>query len=334
MAAPDKPSHRGMGPICLIWTVALLGALLAGLIFAWDHTSWQVSSRLRLVGRISLGLACWCTLLGVAFTGLTLISALRKLQAATDLAVGHFRRLVNSESQKQALLTQISENILLSDAVKSVAFREKDSTVLREAIQEDIRTERWSSAEVLIDALQTRFGLKEEAQALREELQRSRRFTVEEKIHAAIGHIESLWMIHRYDEALRESEKLAQLYPRDESVTQLQSKTQIRRQAHKKELLARWDEAVRNNDFDQGIELLELLDNYLTPSEAAALEESARGVFRGKLHNMGVQFSLFVTERQWSKALDVGRRIIEDFPNSRMAQEVREKLQVLEQRAH
>ena len=62
-------------------------------------------------------------------------------------------------------------------------------------------------------------------------------------------------------------------------------------------------------------------------------EETAREVFRGKLQNYGVQFTMFVTEKQWAKALDVGKKIIEEFPNTRIAQEVREKLDILEQRA-
>ena len=70
---------------------------------------------------------------------------------------------------------------------------------------------------------------------------------------------------------------------------------------------------------------------YLTPSEGLALQEAARDVFRTKLHNLGVQFSIAVTERQWTTALDVGQQIIEDFPNSRMAEEIREKLDVLRQ---
>ncbi len=111
------------------------------------------------------------------------------------------------------------------------------------------------------------------------------------------------------------------------------AKQSFNRLEHKKELLARWDKAVQDNDVEQGVELLKLLDQHLTPTEAAALEESARGVFKAKLHNMGVQFSLFVTEKKWSRALKIGREIIDEYPNSRMAQEVRDKLEVLEKRA-
>jgi hypothetical protein len=38
-----------------------------------------------------------------------------------------------------------------------------------------------------------------------------------------------------------------------------------------------------------------------------------------------------VTEKQWGGALDVGRQIIKDFPNSKMSEEIRGKLDVLTQ---
>ena len=126
---------------------------------------------------------------------------------------------------------------------------------------------------------------------------------------------------------------MAKMYPQSDRVQALEGQTNKRQQEHKKDLLARWDKAVKNNDVDQGVELLKLLDNYLTPTEAAALEESARGVFKAKLHHMGVEFTKFVTEKEWSQALKLGKEIIQEFPNTRMAQEVRDKLPVLEERA-
>ena len=70
---------------------------------------------------------------------------------------------------------------------------------------------------------------------------------------------------------------------------------------------------------------------YLTPNEGLALQEAAKDVFKTKLHNMGVKFSVAVTEKQWVTALDVGEQIVGDFPNSRMAEEIRAKLDVLKQ---
>jgi hypothetical protein len=97
--------------------------------------------------------------------------------------------------------------------------------------------------------------------------------------------------------------------------------------------LKQYDEAVKRNDVDYSIQLLKELDMYLPPQEAAALEESARGVFRAKLHNLGVQFAINVTDKQWAKAVATGEEIMMEFPNTRMAQEVREKMDLLRSRS-
>ncbi len=75
------------------------------------------------------------------------------------------------------------------------------------------------------------------------------------------------------------------------------------------------------------------LDTYLTPTEGLALKESASSVFRTKLHNLGVQFALAVTEKKWAGALEAGQQIVRDFPNSRMSHEIRSKMDILQARA-
>ena len=98
-------------------------------------------------------------------------------------------------------------------------------------------------------------------------------------------------------------------------------------------LLAAWDDAVKRQDTDRSLEILRELDLYLTSNEGLALQEAARGVFRNKLHNLGVEFSLAISGRQWSQAIETGAQIIRDFPNSRMAEEIHEKWDALKQRA-
>jgi len=71
---------------------------------------------------------------------------------------------------------------------------------------------------------------------------------------------------------------------------------------------------------------------YLTPNEGLALQEAARDVFKTKLHNLGVRFSLAISGKNWAEALRIGSEITRDFPNSRIADEIREKWNVLEQK--
>ncbi|MCK4628869.1 MAG: hypothetical protein KAT56_07685 [Sedimentisphaerales bacterium] len=270
---------------------------------------------------------------GACLTCLLLVAYLRQLRGDSVSMMEDMRSLMSSQRQNEAIFTQISENLLLSDAIKSVAFRDNDQAVLQEAIRQDSRREKWESAELLIDELERRFGCRVEAQQLREELLNYRNASAREKIELSIKNIESLWMIHSYGDAQKEVGNLLRLYPDDEQVLSLKGRTEERRDEYKKELLDRLQQTVQDNDVEQGVEILKLLDPYLTASEVAALEESARDVFRAKLHNMGVQFSLFVTEKKWTQALNIGKHIVDEYPNSRMAQEVREKMNALEQRA-
>ncbi len=46
-----------------------------------------------------------------------------------------------------------------------------------------------------------------------------------------------------------------------------------------------------------------------------------------------VQFALHVHDRNWMDALRIGRQITDEFPNTRIAAEVRERLPILEEKA-
>ena len=95
--------------------------------------------------------------------------------------------------------------------------------------------------------------------------------------------------------------------------------------------MAAWDDAVKRQETDRSLDILRELDFYLTPNEGFALQEAARDVFRTKLHNLGVQFAIAVTEKRWVNALEIGEHIINDFPNSKMCEEIRGKLGILQQ---
>jgi len=123
------------------------------------------------------------------------------------------------------------------------------------------------------------------------------------------------------------------MYPDEPTIRNLPTEIESRRQNHKRQLVESWHEAVARHDVDGSIEILKQLDTYLTPKEAEGLQETARGIFREKLNSLGKQFAVSVQEHRWHDALGVGDQIVRDFPNTRIAQEVREKMDVLRKRA-
>ena len=78
---------------------------------------------------------------GACLTCLLLVAYLRQLCGNNVLIMEDMRSLMSSQRQNEAIFTQMSENLLLSDAIKSVAFRDNDQAVLQEAIKQDIRRE-------------------------------------------------------------------------------------------------------------------------------------------------------------------------------------------------
>lgn len=263
------------------------------------------------------------------FVGYGLVRIFASATVADDRAAARLSRvetlLVNQTESAKKLVDLAS----LSDQAKSLLFRDREIEAFREIVQEDVMRQDYQTAEALIDTVETKLGYADEAQRLREDLSQSKKATLEEKIDAAIGRIQSFIERGQWAQAVRASDRITRLFPDNPKIAALPERIEAGRTNHKRQLLQHYDEAVKRNDVDEGIRLLKELDLYLTPQEAAALKESARGVFKARLHQLGVQFAIRVTDQQWDEAIDAGKAIIREFPNSRMAQEVREKLDVL-----
>jgi tetratricopeptide (TPR) repeat protein len=145
--------------------------------------------------------------------------------------------------------------------------------------------------------------------------------------------IQSHFDSYEWDRAKNEIERLLNALPDDSRVLSLLDHMKALQEQHKQDLLKSWDEAVRRADTDHAIDILKELDQYLSPAEAQTLQSTARTVFKEKLLQLGIQFRFAVTERRWQDALDSGMDIIHEYPNARMANEVREALDILRQRA-
>lgn len=319
--------------VAMILTLVVLAvAFIAGVattvvgLVDWDpgetEVYWGVAMTLG-----SLLAAVWTILLyGV-------IVAVIANEVAVASAASRLRRIESLTGEVHADTAKLADLSQLSDQAKSLIFREREVEAFRESIHADLMRQDYKTAEALADAVESRFGYIEEASRLRQEIEESRKATLQEKIDAAVERIDSILARRDWAQALREASRIVKLFPDNEKVSSLPQRIEEARNDHKRRLLQRYGEAVRRNDVDRGIELLQELDLYLTPQEAAALEESARGVFRAKLHNLGVQFAISVTDARWGEAIATGEQIINEYPNTRMAAEVREKMDQLRARA-
>jgi hypothetical protein len=259
------------------------------------------------------------------------LAANRKSAGSERIAMMH---MLNDRLEQLAkLLNSVSEQQLISDRAKAVAYREKDRQALRSAIREEMNAKDWDAALVLANEMETQFGYAQEAAVLRAEINKHRTDVTSQQIADAAAIVEEHIRLERWSPAMREAEQIIQMYPNDERAKRLPQEIENRRQAHKRQLLESWKEACARNDVDGSIEILKKVDPYLTPAEAASMQETARSIFRERLNQLRDKFAKAVHDDNWREAIRIGETIMAEHPNSRLALEVRDTMETLKQRA-
>lgn len=302
--------------------------VLAAALLIWGIVVMAANPGDRLIfvlGCISvlMVLALWC-LAG------TLAAARQEIVVQVDNLLGP----VNERLQHiSVLLNQVSEQQLISERAKAIAFRHNEQDALRRAIQEEMAKKDWDAALILANDIESVFGYAQEADQFRAEIQAQRNAEVRRLVTDGTAVIDRYCKAEAWTQAMREADRLGKLFPFDEQAAHLAQEVEKRRQEFKQQLLRDWNDAVTRHDVDGSIDILKRLDLYLTPEEAAGMQETARQVFKDKLLMLGQQFTLAVKHHNWQDAIRLGETIASEFPNSRMAAEVRDKMGVLKQRA-
>lgn len=238
-------------------------------------------------------------------------------------------RISDGLAVSKNMFEQISKGVMLSEAAKTIAYRDMDNQYLRGSVMEKLHQQDYKATYAMIDAIAQRSEYKALADELKQAADNYRDSTEQGKINQIISYIEKLIEQFQWVTASVQIDRLIKNYPDSEKALSLHQILTDKKEKRKRQLLAAWDEAVKREDTDRSLVVLKELDTYLTPSEALALQEAATEVFKNKLHNLGVRFSLAVSDKQWTDALHTGQEIIRGFPNSRMADEIRAKLDTL-----
>ena len=242
-------------------------------------------------------------------------------------------KIAETLEKNRSVLAQINQNTRLSETAKAIAFRDADRQSLREAVFDKLQQQDYDTTYEIIDEIAGSTEYRKLAEQLRDEADKYHDATDQERTSQVIAIIEKSLEDHQWAKASAQVERLIRAYPDSEKAKEMRQKLLDKKEERKKILLNAWDDAVKRQATDRSLEILRELDLYLTPNEGLALQEAARDVFRNKLHNLGVQFSLAVSGKQWDRALTTGQQIIYDFPNSKMAEEIREKMGILKQKA-
>jgi hypothetical protein len=309
---------------------------------------WQVQWHLLFAGLVIVGVVLW-----VAAEAFPVFKGSFRMVVYFAAAVGVFAILlltaeaVKSLKEQQEkisqindnlaasknLLEQISQGVKLSEAAKTIIYRDADRQQLRAGVMEKLHQQDFDATYAMIDDIANRNEYKQLANDLKLTADNYRDATDLERINQIISYIDKQLEQYQWTTASVQIERLLALYPDSEQAKAMQHKLVEKKEQRKRELLAAWDKAVKKADTDYSLLILRELDLYLTPSEGLALQEAASEVFKNKLHNLGVQFAIVVSDKNWSKALETGQEIIRGFPNSKMADEIRTKISILKELA-
>jgi hypothetical protein len=312
MAQNEHPGGSGAHPIVImlgVWYTLLLVLAIALTGFGENASGWAIVLVLGAIAPLGMLAAYRSTALAGSHT------LERKVDKLTEA--------VNTMTREQGL----------SEGAKRVLHRREERELLRRAIEQDIQAEDWDAAMVLVKELAERFGYRADAEEFRARIERARAETLDRKVVDALAHLDDLIRSLQWTDAYAEAARIQRLYPESHRVDDLRERVDDSRGRYRKDLERRFLMSAQRQRIDDAMELLKELDQYLTPAEAEQYQEVARGVISKSRENLGVRFKLMLQDHQWGEAVAVGEQIIAEFPNTRMAQEVRDILPTLRERS-
>jgi hypothetical protein len=309
------------------WIIAIYGSAAALAIASAGHGMVADKELWVLAGLV--------TMILVLTTLPICLASMRSGGAASDnsqaIELDRIRTQIRSLNDA---MTSLNETIILSDDARRVINRRKERDLLCKAIEEDIQLEDWNAGLVLVRELAERFGYRVEAEQFRTRIESARAKTHSKAVHEAIHGLDEMIAAHKWETALTEAARISRVFHDSPQVDGLRHRVISARDRHKEATERRFLEAAQNDQIEEAMDLLHEMDHLLSEHEAEQFREVARGVIGKARDNLGVQFKLAVKDRAWDQAHEVGERIIDEFPNSRMANEVREMIDQIRERAN
>jgi hypothetical protein len=307
----SRPASRGAGPVFTV-LVALYGLALA------------ISIVLALTGWVDLGMMGALLVLTMGPASLVL---------AWTFSDRRHRLLMDRVEELNRSVKMLADQASLSNDARRVLNRQAERDLLRLAIEEDISNRNWDAAMVLVKELAENFGYRSDAEEFRQKIEEARQQTQERDVGESITYLDSLITARRWDSAMADAARIQRLFPDSPRVEGLKARVEQARASYKADLEARFQVAAQAGLADEALALLKELDQYVSVTEAEPLREIARGVIGKARDRLGEQFKQAVQDKRWTEAVRIGERIIADFPNTRMASEVREVIDGIRIRA-
>lgn len=271
---------------------------------------------------------------GPLLTGGMVVAGMGWAGAALSVSLsrsGTLKRTSETANEKppwEALM----EALQLSENAKRVLFRDRELDLLRRTIQDDMASGDVHSALMLCDQMASEFGAVEESEKLRSQIQSALHQQHQTRIQEELKLLEDLLSQHNWVEAYQYAAKMRRLYPETPLLHGIEQHIADARVQYRHSLEERFVEAAEKNEIEQSMELLKELDRYLTPDEARQFRDTANSVISSYRDTLVTRFKMAVSDLRWSQAVEFGEAITTQFPNTTIAQEVKDMLEMIQER--
>ncbi|MCC7203981.1 MAG: hypothetical protein IT441_02795 [Phycisphaeraceae bacterium] len=325
LPAPPRRALSGWMVLAVGLILSVVTGLLVGTLPPPPTPNAAIEAGSPPITQLVVAFACGFLSLAALLVG--------SLRLAWGTKVSQLQELAIAQHEMNILLSSIHDRQLLSDTARRVANRQAERQILRQAIRDERANGDRDAALTAIDHLGQVYGYREEAEVLRDEILQQDADGAAGKIQQHLSRLDELIAKFAWDQAYAEVGRIERMFPNDPRAKELEQRIRTSYDARKRQLEREFLTAAGREDVELAMSLMKQLDRYLSEAEAEPFRETARGVIGKKRDNLGVQFKLFVQDKEWTSALEVGQQIIREFPNTKMAQEVRDMLDVLRQRA-
>lgn len=168
--------------------------------------------------------------------------------------------LVEMQSRGNNLLLGISQAARLSDTAKEIVYRDSEQIELGEATLTKLHQHDFADATAMIETMAEHPKYQHLATRLKLKAEKYRSATEDGRINQIIAHINDLLEQKLWIQAAAQIENLIQSFPYSEKAKTMFTQLQIQKDRRKRELLADWDQAIRNKETDRSLEILKELD--------------------------------------------------------------------------
>lgn len=332
-ATPETPGATGLAPwkwvllSALLWVLAC-GAALGALLLVEQASSASNATEDESVVLTYLFFAPSTLLTLAAFAAFVIGSVRWAVSGARGEGL-----VTPVSAADRKLLHSLSQRMLVSETAKRVAYRVEDIRLLRETIEADLARKDFDAAMVLLELMSQTYGRLEEAEKFRERIDTLREAEIQVRVGHEVQRLDAMLERDEFARAATQAARIKRLFPTVQSVANIDAMVASAQERHKQELEREFRQAAARDDTPGAMKLLEQIDREFSHAEGLRIQDVAREVIAKQRENLRVQFEMAVHDQEWGHALTVGQEIIAKFPNTKMADEVRDRLDLLKERS-